>query len=248
MPEQPEKHTGPGPDAPGGEAWEAALASAARRAGLDGPAEGAVTGRSVVTAIGGVRGVLESVIPGLLFVLLVTLQAPLPVALGVSVGVAVLFVLARVLQKGAITPAIGGLLGTALSAALSLFTGRAADNFLVGIGINAVFGIVLLVSVLIGWPLIGLAIGFLYEEGTRWRRDRRRFRIMQGITLLWVALFAIRLAVELPLYLADNAALLGTFKLVLGLPLYAPLLVLTWLVARATFGGRAAAGVLPGEH
>ncbi|HEY8588623.1 MAG TPA: DUF3159 domain-containing protein, partial [Naasia sp.] len=34
---------------------------------------------------------------------------------------------------------------------------------------------------------------------------------------------------------AGEIELLGTFKLIMGLPLFAPLLVLSWLVVRAAF-------------
>jgi uncharacterized membrane protein len=61
---------------------------------------------------------------------------------------------------------------------------------------------------------------------------------MQGLTIVWVAMFAARLAVQAPLYYAGNLELLATFKLVMGLPLYAPLLVLSWLVVRAVFPHR----------
>jgi hypothetical protein len=94
---------------------------------------------------------------------------------------------------------------------------------------------VLLVSVLVGWPLIGVAVGFLYGEGTAWRKDRRKFVAMQALTLLWVGLFALRLAVQVPLYYAGQVELLGTFKLIMGIPLFAPLLVLSWFIVRGAF-------------
>ncbi|BDZ46884.1 DUF3159 domain-containing protein [Naasia aerilata] len=214
-------------------AAQAALAAAAARAGFANAAD-PVTGRSVLQAVGGVRGILEAVIPGFAFVLLFSIST-LPVALGVSVGMAVLLVVARVVQRSPVSPALGGLLGTALSAGLALWTGRAEDNFVLGLWINVIIVAAFLISVLAGWPLIGVAVGFLYEEGTAWRRNKRKFRAMQWITLAWVALSAARLAVQVPLFLSHQVALLGTFKLLMGLPLYAPLLVVSWLVVRAAF-------------
>ena len=48
-------------------------------------------------------------------------------------------------------------------------TGRGQDNFVSGFVTNAAYGTAFLVSALVGWPLIGLAVGYLMGEGTRWR-------------------------------------------------------------------------------
>jgi hypothetical protein len=54
------------------------------------------------------------------------------------------------------------------------------------------------------------------------------------LSLLWVALFAVRLVVELPLFLAGNKVVeLGIARIVLGLPLYSIVLVVTVLVVQA---------------
>ncbi|BDI22848.1 DUF3159 domain-containing protein [Herbiconiux sp. L3-i23] len=218
------------------ETFRESLAEAARRAGFGQVADGgAVTGRGLLAAVGGIRGIAETLVPGLLFVVIYSITPNLPLALGVSVGSAVVFAIVRLLQRSPITQALGGLLGAVASAGLALFTGRAEDNFVLGLITNAAYGGGLLVSVLVGWPLIGLAVGYLFGEGTAWRRDRRKFRAMQLLTLIWVALFLTRLAVQLPLYLSGQVELLGTLKLAMGLPLFAPLLVLSWLIARATF-------------
>ncbi|MET0591023.1 MAG: DUF3159 domain-containing protein [Naasia sp.] len=218
------------------ETFRESLALAARKAGFGQVSEGgAITGRGLLQAIGGVRGVLETLLPSLLFVLLFSFTSSLPLALGVSVGSAAVFAVIRLLQRSPVTQALGGLLAALASAGLALFTGRAEDNFVLGLITNGAYGTAFLVSVVVGWPLVGLAVGYLFGEGTTWRRDRRKFRAMQWITLAWAVLFFARLAVQLPLYLAGEVELLGTLKLVMGLPLYAPLLVLSWFVARATF-------------
>ena len=210
-----------------------ALGSAARRAGLD-PADGGSTHRMVWSAIGGWRGILESVLPSLAFVILFTVKPePLILSLGVSVGLAALFTIARLVQKSPPSAALGGLVAAIVAAALALWTGRGADNFVPGLITNAVYGSVILVSALIGWSLIGLAVGFLVGEGTSWRNDRRKRRAYFWLGIAWAALFFARLAVQLPLYLAGDVTALGTLKLIMGLPLFAPLIAVTWLVVRA---------------
>lgn len=209
-----------------------ALGSAARRAGLD-PTESASTHRVVWSAIGGVRGILESVLPSLAFVIIFTIQPePLVLPLGISVGLAAVFTIVRLAQKSPPSAAIGGLVAAVAAAALALWTGRGADNFVPGLITNAVYGSVILVSALLGWSLIGLAIGFLMGEGTSWRTDRRKRRAYFWLGITWAALFFARLAVQLPLYLAGDVVALGTLKLIMGLPLFAPLIAITWLVVR----------------
>ncbi|WP_417503931.1 DUF3159 domain-containing protein [Microbacterium sp.] len=211
----------------------AALGSAARRAGLD-PAETASTHKVVWSAIGGVRGILESVLPSLAFVIIFTIRPePLILSLGISVGLAAVFTIVRLVQKSPPSAAIGGLVAAPAAAALALWTGRGADNFVPGLITNAVYGSVILVSALIGWSLIGLAVGFLMGEGTTWRNDRRKRRAYFWLGIAWAALFFARLAVQLPLYLAGDVTALGTLKLIMGLPLFAPLIAVTWLVVRA---------------
>ena len=202
-------------------------------------------GSDILTLLGGVRGLVETIVPGLLFViafavgqtLSLATSESLATALSVSLGSAVIFVAIRLLQRGPSRAAIAGLLGAAASAAIALLTGNPSDNFLPGIIINAVYGVAMLVSVLLRWPLIGMVVGVLMSDGVHWRSDPRRYRAMVWLTLLWAGLFAIRLAVEVPLYLAGPAGIvaLGLAKLVLGTPLYALFVVFTWLIARGVF-------------
>lgn len=211
----------------------AALGGAARRAGLD-PAAGGSTQQVVWSAMGGWRGILESVLPSLAFVVLFTIRPePLILPLGVSVGLAAIFTAIRLAQKSPPAAAIGGLVAAGAAAVLALMTGRGEDNFVLGFFTNAAYGSVLLISALIGWSLIGVAAGFLVGEGTSWRADRRKRRAYFWLGIAWAALFAARLAVQLPLYFAGDVTALGTLKLVMGLPLFAPMIAVTWLVVRA---------------
>lgn len=226
-----------------------ALGAAARRAGLD-PAQQASTGHVVWRAMGGWRGVIESVVPSLLFVIVYTATAQLVLSLLVSVGIAAVFTIVRLLQKSPPAAAIGGLIAAAAAAVLALITGNPSDNFVPGLLTNAAYGAAMLVSALIGWPLIGLAAGYLMGEGVAWRADKRKRRTFFWLTIAWAGLFALRLAVQFPIYLSSldpanresAVALLGTLKIAMGLPLFAPLVAVTWLTARALYPRRAGAG------
>lgn len=213
----------------------AALGGAARRAGLD-PADDASTQQVVWSAMGGWRGILESVLPSLAFVVLFTIRPePLVLALGVSVGLAAVFTVVRLVQKSPPAAAIGGLVAAGAAAALALLTGRGEDNFVPGFITNTLYGSALLISALVGWSLIGLAAGFLMGEGVAWRTDRRKRRAFFWLGVAWAGLFFARLAVQLPLYFAGDVTALGTLKLIMGLPLFAPMVAVTWLVVRALY-------------
>ncbi|SDH26233.1 DUF3159 domain-containing protein [Microbacterium pygmaeum] len=231
----------------------AALGSAAKRAGLD-PSSGQSTGHVVWHAMGGWRGILESVLPGLIFIVVYTVtidpatgDGDLWLSLGLSLGIAAIFTIARLIARQPVNAALGGLIAAAVAAAFAAFTGDASNNFIPGFITNIAYGSAFLVSALIGWSLIGLTVGFLMGEGTAWRRDRRKRRVFFWLAIAWAALFAARLIVQLPLYFAGDVTALGTLKLVMGLPLFAPLVAVTWLAVRALYPPQTKAAEPPSE-
>jgi hypothetical protein len=235
------------------------MAAAARRAGFSPAADGEpISGHALITAMGGVRGIVEAVLPGLVFLVAYTLTRDLTPALIASLLVGVVFFVLRLATRQTVTQAIGGLVGIGISAVLALLTGRAEDFYLPGFWTNGIYGAVLLGSALVGWPLIGVGVGYLMGEQLAWRADPSKRRVLTLVTFLWAGLFILRLAVQLPLYYAGNIEWLGATKLLMGLPLYAPLLVLSWLMVRSVYATTAAttaasktAGTpsgAPGEH
>lgn len=220
---------------------QAQLRDAARNAGIGQVAPGeAPTGRALVTAIGGVRGVAESVLPGFAFLVVYAITKELVPSVLIPVAVGLVFVVARLVQRQSVAMSFAGILGVAVSAALALFTGKAESNFIPGIVINVVCLIVLLVTLAIRRPLIGVIVGFLLPpnaDGTAhdWRADRAQRRVLTVATWMWVGLFAVRLVIEIPLCLTAQVELLAGIKLITGVPLYAALLWVTWLLVRTVF-------------
>ena len=214
-----------------------AFADAMRKTGLGQVAPGEVpTGRSLLKAVGGLRGLVESILPGLAFLVLYATTKNLPLSVLVPVALAVLFVVTRLLTRTPVTQAFAGIVGIAISAILALISGRAEANFIPGIVINTLSLAVLLISILVRWPLIGVIVGFLTNETSQWRHQKAKRRVLYLTTWLWAGLFALRLAVEVPLYLAHEAEWLAGVKLLLGVPLYAGMLWVTWLLVRAVYG------------
>ncbi len=224
------------PQPPASGVFAQGMADAARRAGFSQAAEGEpITGHALLGAMGGVRGLVEAVLPGLVFLLTYTFTLDLIPALVAPVLIGLVFTGLRLAQRQTLSQAVGGLVGIAISAGLALLTGRAEDFYLPGFWTNGAYAAALLISVVVGWPLIGLAVGFLMGDGLAWRDDPVKRRVLTILTLCWAGLFVLRLAVQLPLYFAGNIEWLGATKLLMGVPLYAPLLVVSWLMVRAVY-------------
>jgi len=189
--------------------------------------------KSLLGSVGGVQGLVETTLPGFLYVLTFTITRDVVIAASV-VGVAVLALTIRhFVLKRPWTQLVGSLVGVGLAIWLTLRPGgQAGDFYLKDFWINAAYGSVLLLSVIVRFPLIGLLMGFLTNQGLSWRKDRRKVRFFDLVTLLWVGLFATRLIVEVPLYLAGDVVTLGFVKIVLGLPFYLTMIWISWLLLR----------------
>lgn len=216
-----------------------AFAAAAQRSGFARVAPGErPTAHALWGAVGGVRGLVESLLPGFLFLVVFTITGEVTPSVLIPLGLAVVFVVIRAVMRSPIMPAVIGLIGIALSAGLALFTGRAEENFVLGFVINGVWLIALLVSLAMRRPLIGLITGLLTGDH-EWRSDPAKRSVLTVTTWLWVGLFSLRLGVQLPLYLSEQAAALAATKLLMGLPLYAAVLWVTWLMIRSVYARRA---------
>jgi hypothetical protein len=53
-------------------------------------------------------------------------------------------------------------------------------------------------------------------------------------------MYALRVAIEVPMYLASNDAGLGIAKIILGVPLYALVLLATWFLIRSVLPSKPA--------
>lgn len=198
------------------------------------------TAADIWGALGGPRGLVESLLPGVTFLTVYSLTQSLLWSVSAPVVVAIGFILTRLMQKSPIQPALVGFIGIAASAAVAILSGRPENNFVLGLWVNGLSLAVLVVSLLVGRPLIGVIAGFLTSDRD-WRRDRAKFTMAVVATLLWVGMFGLRLAVQLPLYLAgqDSVQALATARLLMGVPLYGATLWLTWLLLRSVYRGQA---------
>jgi hypothetical protein len=192
-----------------------------------------VDAKSLLASVGGVQGIVEASLPGFLYVLSFAIFHDVTISV-VTVSVSVVLLTIRHLMK---RRPISGLIGSFIGIALAIYLtvrpeGQAKDFYLPGFWQNAAYGSALLLSVLVRFPIIGLLVGFMTNQGLSWRKDRRKMRFFNLVTLLWVGLFATRLAITVPLYLVNDVVTLGFAKLVLGLPFYLTMIWVSWLLLR----------------
>lgn len=193
---------------------------------------------SVSEAIGGPRGIAESVLPTLLFVVLYVLTQSVMVAAVAAVAVVAVFLVLRIVRRESPSTVIGGLVGVGLGAVLAIRSGEGSDFYWPGIVTNAVSLVILLISLAARRPLVGLLVAVLDPRVKDWAQDPDARRVYTRATLLFVGLYAAKVAVQLPLLLAGQVAALGVAKLAMGLPAFAIIAYLVWLMHRGVLARR----------
>jgi hypothetical protein len=113
---------------------------------------------SFTEAIGGVRGLVESALPGLVFVVVFVATHRLTPSLIASAGLALAAVVVRLVQRTAVTQAFSGVLGVAIGVVWAWRTGEAQNFFAWGLGVNVAWCAGAAVSVLVGWPAVGVMV------------------------------------------------------------------------------------------
>lgn len=194
---------------------------------------GARDRHELLEALGGPQGIADSSIPALAFVLAYTFNGnELNSAAWIAVGIAAVITVVRLARKESLQFALAGFAGVAIAAFIASRTGKAEDFFLPGLLLNAGYALAYVVSIVIRWPLIGVILGPLGGEGMAWRKDPAMVRLYSRASWIWVGVFALRLAVQLPLYLAGALLALGIAKTAMGLPIFLLAIWLTYLVLR----------------
>ncbi len=187
---------------------------------------------SLIDAFGGKQGVAEIGIPSLVFVVVYTITHNLGASVWSSVGLAAALTVYRLARRETLQHAISGLVVIGFCAFVAVRSGKAADFYLPGIWWNLGLAAAWLVSVLVRWPLIGITLGPIFGENFGWRSSPGRYAAYRNISLLWCAMFVFRVLVEVPLYLANQVTALGVAKAVVGYPLFALVLYLSWRILR----------------
>ncbi|MER5622549.1 DUF3159 domain-containing protein [Streptosporangium sp. NPDC002544] len=196
-------------------------------------------------AFGGVRGVIEAAVPTIAFTGMWIATSDLKRSLIVSISAAVLLLVVRLVRRSTPQFVINSLIGIGIGAFFASRTGQAEDVFLPGILYNAGYSVVMLLSIVTRWPVVGFLIGSVTGDPTAWRADPAVVRLCTRLTWLLMIPCVVRVAVQLPVYLIgrdDAVAELGILKIAMGWPLQvAALAAMVWLLARGRTPVRPAA-------
>ncbi|QBI54731.1 DUF3159 domain-containing protein [Streptomonospora litoralis] len=237
-----------GGDEPGGSGGTGTSADSAEDPADDGSAaskpvseqtvESVVRGQ-LSKALGGKRGMVETAIPTLAFTLGYMSTEELRLSLGLGFVLAIALAVVRLVQRSSVQFVVNSLFGMAIAAIFALRSGDAEDFALPGIIYNAVYAVVLTITILIRWPAMGLLIGGVTGDLTAWRENPAVVRLSSRLTWLLVLPCVVRVAVQFPLWAAESYgvastfALLGIAKIAMGWPLQvAAFAGMVWLLAR----------------
>ncbi len=128
---------------------------------------------------------------------------------------------------------LNSLFGIGIAALFASRSGEARDVFLPGILYNGGYAIAFILSIVVGWPLLGFMIGSVTGDPTAWHEDRPLVKLCSQLTWLMAAPCILRVVVQYPLWATDHVALLGTAKIALGWPLQlASFAAMAWLLGR----------------
>ena len=193
---------------------------------------------SVIDAIGGPRGVVESMLPGFVFVVMFVITSDLRATVLVSAVLAAVQVVARLVQRQSVMGALSGLVSVAICLVWAWHSHEARNYYMFGFITNAVYIVLLGISLIARVPGLGLVVEFIRSLPTErfgdwfhgWMNDKPLKRAYMAITALWVGVFALRLLVQVPLYLSDRVAWLGTARLLMGIPFWALAIWISYLI------------------
>jgi Protein of unknown function (DUF3159) len=202
--------------------------------GADGHTVESLIRERLSAAMGGARGSFETALPTVAFVAAWTWRHDVKTAVFASAAIVLILLVVRLATRQTPRYVLSAVFATAVAAFFALRSGRAEAAFLPGILASAGWGVGSLLSVVVRWPLVGFIVAAgdprMAEDPTAWRRDRGLVTVCQRLTMVLVVLYAVRVVVMLPLYLAARSAasaadswqvmLLGVSKIALGWPAY----------------------------
>ena len=219
--ERPATERRPQPDAPG----RPAEAEAAEPEGSQ-----AVTEAALFEAFGGVRGLVETTVPGLFFIGIYTVNQDIRTAAFTAFGLALAMGLLRLLQRGTVKHAFSGVFGVGFGVVFAMMTGNAKDFYLPGMLYTLALSLAYLITAASGFPLLGLVLGPLFKENLSWRnRNPGRKRAYVKASYAWGFILLGKCAVLFPLYLWAEVAKFGWVTMALKIPPFLLAVYLTWI-------------------
>lgn len=185
---------------------------------------------SIRDSIGGVRGLLESSAPGVVFVTAYLIAGGYKIPTVAAVATVAAMVIARLVARQKITHALGGVFGVVLGAVWAWRFADPGEYFVPGFWIAGAYLVAIAVTILVRWPVVGVVVAVTRGANMDWRKDPRLMKRFSAVTAIFAGLFALKLAVQLPLYFAGAVGAVGIARIAMGFPLYALTLWIAWIM------------------
>lgn len=189
-----------------------------------------VTEAALFEAFGGVRGMVETVVPGLLFVTIFTINKDLHVSAIAALAVSLVLGAVRLIRKDTVKHAFSGVFGVAFGVAFAMMTGNAKDFYLPGMLYTLGLALAYMITTVAGVPLIGLILGPVFKENLSWRtRNPGRKKAYAKASWAWGLILFAKCAILFPLYWWADTAQLGWILIALKIPPFLLAVYLTWV-------------------
>ncbi len=190
----------------------------------------AVTEAALFEAFGGVRGMVETVLPGLLFVSIYTVNKNLHMSALAALGVALVMVVVRLARRDTVKHAFSGVFGVGFGVVFAMMTGNAKDFYLPGMLYTLGLALAYIVTAVAGVPLIGLMLGPVFKENLSWRtRNPGRKKAYTKASWAWGLILLAKCAILFPLYWWADTTQLGWVLVALKIPPFLLAVYLTWV-------------------
>ncbi len=187
---------------------------------------------TVIKALGGKKGLIDSGLPAVIFLVTFNVRNNLREAIVAALSLSICLAILRLAKKDTIQHSISGILGVLICAYFANRSGNASDFYIPKLLTNLAYGSAYLIANLVGWPLLGIVLGPLLGENFEWRKNPERKKVYIRASWIWVAMFFSRIAVQYPIYRSGNVNLLGTVNLAMGYPLFFAAAYGSWLVIK----------------
>ncbi|MFE9923789.1 DUF3159 domain-containing protein [Streptomyces sp. NPDC005774] len=190
----------------------------------------AVTEAALFEAFGGVRGMVETVLPGLLFVSIYTINKNLHMAAIAALVVSLAMVVVRLARKDTVKHAFSGVFGVGFGVVFAMMTGNAKDFYLPGMLYTTGLALAYIITAMAGVPLIGLMLGPIFRENLSWRtRNPGRKKAYTKASWAWGLILLGKSAILFPLYWWADTTQLGWVLIALKIPPFLLAVYLTWV-------------------
>ncbi|GAA3520511.1 DUF3159 domain-containing protein [Nocardioides daeguensis] len=173
----------------------------------------ALVRKQLASALGGRRGMAEAAIPGVAFTAVWLSTKELQWALVGSLVIAGLALVARVVQRSSTQYVLNAVFGIGIGWVFVRWAqssgGSESDQalafFLPGILISLGYTVVIGLTCLIGWPMLGFMLGSVTGDPTAWHDDPQVVRLCSRLT--WVMLLpgAIGVLLQGPVWLLGHS-------------------------------------------